>query len=191
MVYRFHLYSRRLLQLLFGFDRWHVSTFRERKYAVDIVEHLNRCENIAGQKVVEIGCGLGDIIRRIKSPTKEGLDYDLKVCRAAIFIGRIVRDNTKYYQFRFPDNSLTSVYDIIIMVNWIHHIEPDVLKSQIETLFQNNLNSQGKILIDTVFDRQYRFNHDVNFLTSSLDCRVDIIAADKRQRQIFSINKIN
>jgi SAM-dependent methyltransferase len=190
MAYRFHLYGRRLLQILFGFDRWHVSTYEERKYAVAIVEYLNRSANIAEQKVVEIGCGLGDIIRRIKASRKEGLDYDHRVCKAANFIGRILRDNTRYYQFRFPDNSLTSVYDVIIMVNWIHHIEPGVLKRQIETFFQNHLASKGRILIDTVHDPQYRFNHDVNFLTSGLDCRVDVIASDKRQRQVFSINKM-
>ena len=57
---------RYILYFLFRFDKWHLNTFKERNYAQSIVKYLN--DNTSRQKLnmVEIGCGLGDIIRNIK-----------------------------------------------------------------------------------------------------------------------------
>jgi SAM-dependent methyltransferase len=177
--------------LFYGFDEWHISPFYERTYAVQIVEYLNNLVDIRNYKIAEIGCGLGDIIRRVKATSKLGFDYDYKVCKAANFVSKILNDKTKYAQFKFPDDSLSSTYDAIIMVNWIHHIEPVLLKEQLAVLFHEHLSLNGKILVDTVQDEQYQFNHDINFLTASLNCELEVIATDKRQRKVFAIKRIN
>ena len=57
--------ERNLLQRLYGFDRWHVGHGGER-YAADIVSRLNGRPEADRESVVEIGCGLGDILRRLR-----------------------------------------------------------------------------------------------------------------------------
>lgn len=57
----------KLLYKIFNFDEWHVSVIGERPYAMEVVKYINRflrenTEYKRGRKVVEIGCGLGDIV---------------------------------------------------------------------------------------------------------------------------------
>jgi len=62
------------LRLLFGFDRWHASApYSCRPYKELVVELANALQpSIA----VEVGCGLGDIISRIKAADRFGIDSD-------------------------------------------------------------------------------------------------------------------
>jgi hypothetical protein len=178
-----------MLRLLFGFDDWHTSPLSERKYAVDIIDYCNKKERRA--TFIEIGCGLGDIIRSVDYDLKTGLDMDPKVLRVARMLKAKNKKNTRFCEFHFPETPLEKRIDTLLMVNWVHHIEPETLKNKITEFFINNLNAQGMILIDTVQDKAYRYNHKINLLTDRLNCKIDKIGAYPRQREVWAIHKMN
>jgi len=62
---------RLMLRFFFQFEKWHVFTLTERKYARDIIKYCDSIEN--RNSVVEIGCGLGDILRKLKYALDMGL----------------------------------------------------------------------------------------------------------------------
>jgi hypothetical protein len=78
---------------------------------------------------------------------------------------------------------------VVVLVNWIHHIEPSVLKSSISDYFNNALNKTGVIIIDTVQDPEYKFNHDILYLTDGINAGINKLGDYERQRQIWLIEK--
>ena len=80
-------------------------------------------------------------------------------------------------------------YNVIIMVNWIHHIAPATLKEKLQEYFAHSLQINGRIIIDTVRDPEYEFNHDIHFLADSLNGRLEKIGDYERGREIWVIKK--
>jgi len=178
---------RRLLKLVFRFDDWHVNIIADRLYAQAIVRHCNNKPDRTS--VVEIGCGLGDIIRRLKYGIKLGLDMDQHVIRAAKFNSCLSLSPVTFRQFTFPDDELEHEYSTIITVNWVAEIQPDVLKANLEKYFSSNLLPGGQIIIDTVKDPHYTVNHDITFLTSGLPCTLTKLGDFERGREVWAIAK--
>lgn len=176
-----------MLHKLLGFDRWHVTTLRKRGYARDIIHYANG-RKIRG-RAAEIGCGLGDIIRHLQYRVRLGLDSDPRVLRGAAFLASPFSRKIRWSVFHFPDTPLQGTFDLIIMVNWIHHIEPETLKRQLEVYFSNSLNRGGEIILDTVQDPSYEYNHDIAFLMSGLGVVPHEIGAYERRRQVWSLKK--
>ena len=178
---------RRLLRIFFRFDKWHVSSLDQRKYAQDIISYCN--ERKRRHTFLEIGCGLGDILLNVNYELKNGFDADRKVLKAASFLTRKQRKEISFTVFNFPITYLKGKFDVITMVNWIHHIEPDVLKKKIEEYFRENLDPEGEIIIDTVQDPEYKYNHDINFLIKDLNCSLYRLGEYARQREVWAIKK--
>jgi SAM-dependent methyltransferase len=179
---------RMSLRAVFGFDRWHVFTLTEKQYAKDIISYCNG--RAVRNSIAEIGCGLGDILRHVRYRQREGYDLDARILKAARFLSRITgKGQIRFSLFNFPDSPLPGRYDVLLMVNWIHHIEPAVLKASIEEYFTGALNEGGCIVIDTVQDPEYRFNHDIAYLTRDIPATVDKLGDYERQRQIWLIKK--
>jgi 2-polyprenyl-3-methyl-5-hydroxy-6-metoxy-1,4-benzoquinol methylase len=176
------------LQKAYHFDKWHVVSLRQRKYAKDIIGYCNhRNERNA---FAEIGCGLGDIIRNVSYAKRNGYDSDPRVLKAAAFLAHLSGGNSiDFSAFHFPEAKLSGTFDVILMVNWIHHIEPSILKSGLEEYFNGHLNREGVIIIDTVKDPGYRFNHDILGLTKDLSASVNKLGEYERQREIWAILK--
>lgn len=181
--------QRKILQLVYCFDGWHVSPLSERPYASDIITYCNNRKE--RNNFVEIGCGLGDIARNVDYNVRTGYDNDAKVLRAAkVLPSKTPKGKSvKFDVFNFPENGLAGTYDVITMVNWIHHIEPVILKKYIEQYFKNNLANNGEIVIDTVQDKAYRYNHNIEFLSGGIECTVYKIGDYARQREVFAIKK--
>ena len=72
----------RYMQMIntYHFDKWHLSPYEWKEYAQACVQYLNdqNCKT-----VVDIGCGLGEILRHIKADKKIGLDLQEEVIMAA------------------------------------------------------------------------------------------------------------
>lgn len=72
----------RYMQMInkYHFDPWHLSPYEWKEYAQACVRYLNtqNCKT-----VVDIGCGLGEILRQIKADKKIGLDLQEEVIMAA------------------------------------------------------------------------------------------------------------
>nr|WP_157034182.1 class I SAM-dependent methyltransferase [Sphingomonas sp. Y57] len=105
---------------------------------VDIVNGLHP------SSVVEIGCGLGEIIARIKSAQKMGADIDNAVIRSA---------RSLYPDITFAHGGLEIVkdiksVDIVICINWPHSLP----SSQFITMVSDycKFGNVGCLLIDTV-----------------------------------------
>lgn len=181
-------FIRVCLRFFWGFDKWHLFTLTERSYAKEIIKYCNNRNE--KNSFVEIGCGLGDIIRNVKYKKKIGYDADDKVLKAASFLAHIyLQKKIMFSTFYFPDSVLTGRFDVLILVNWIHHIEPLLLKSKLEEYFKLNLNVGGCIIVDTVKDKEYKFNHDINYLATDLNATLIKLGDYERQRQVWAINK--
>ena len=176
------------LQKYFHFDQWHIVSLRQRAYARDIISYCNQREH--RQAFLEIGCGLGDIIRNVKYSNRVGYDADERVLRAASFISRFSFGNKiKYHAFTFPASEISGKYDVILLVNWIHHIDPSVLRSKIKEYFVGSLNAGGVIIIDTVDHHEYKYNHDVVYLSEDLNARIHKLGDYERGRKLWLIIK--
>jgi SAM-dependent methyltransferase len=157
-------WERRLLQRVFHFDAWHVGHAGEA-YAADIVQHLNAWSDADRGSVVEIGCGLGDILRRLRFRDRLGLDRDAGALAAARFLARMGgAGSARFEAFEFPRTPLTGVYNAIIMVNWIHEVDPDTLRRAIHAYTAAHLRPGGGLVLDTVDDPAYAYRHDIREL---------------------------
>jgi SAM-dependent methyltransferase len=157
-------WQRSLLQRMYGFDRWHVGHAGE-PYAQDIVRTLNAWPASRRQFVVEIGCGLGDILRRLQFASRVGLDRDEGALRAAAFLARFQRGAApRFERFAFPRTPLTGVYNAIVMVNWIHLVDPDTLGRAVRAYAASHLLPGGAVVLDTIDDPAYEHNHDIRTL---------------------------
>jgi SAM-dependent methyltransferase len=177
-----------LLKSIFGFDQWHVIPLAERPYAIDIIRYLNEAGGVRKGSVAEIGCGLGDIIRHLRFARRLALDNDAKVLRALDFLkAATFNPGIRTRVFNFPSDSLEGKYDAILMVNWIHHIPPEVLKRFVGEYFHEHLNVGGAILVDTVQAANYKHHHSIEALTDGLACDVRKIGSYEPQREVFAI----
>lgn len=190
MFLRWSLFWRRILQRIFRFDPWHVSPYLTRCYAQFVVAELNSAAD--RKRVVEIGCGLADILRRLRYDEKLGLDQEAEVLRAAAFLSLFNVKNWGKIRFmpaQFPDVALQGSYDAIIMVNWIHNVDPQILKSGIDTLFTKHLNVGGQLVIDLVENKNYQFNHNIDSLSKGLSGNIRISKPFEFGRRIAFITK--
>lgn len=192
LVWKFRVWGGKLqrifLKYIFKFDNWHVFTLAEKKYAKDIIVYCNG--RGVRDSFAEIGCGLGDIVRHVRYRERVGYDMDENALNAARFLNNLTfGGKVRFSVFTFPDSSLSGTYDVVVLVNWIHLIEPSVLKSAIAAYFSSALSEEGVIIIDTVQDPEYKFNHDIGFLTDGIKARVNKLGDYERQRQIWLIEK--
>src|SRR4051812_17445146 len=69
---------------MFELDPWHANApYSCRPYKKSVVDLVN---SLKPERVVEIGCGLGEILVRIQARHRFGLDTDADVIRAARFL---------------------------------------------------------------------------------------------------------
>lgn len=64
----------------YHFDAWHLSPYEWKEYAQTCVKYLNAHDC---KTVVDIGCGLGEILQHTKADKKIGLDLQEEVIKAA------------------------------------------------------------------------------------------------------------
>jgi hypothetical protein len=179
---------RRILKIVFGFDHWHTSVLEERPYALDIVKYCN-ARRTRGS-ILEIGCGLADILRKVDYKQKMGFDIDTKVLNGARFISFFDGGpKIRFAQFHFPDTELREIVDVLIMVNWIFFFDEDTLRRYIEKYFRQNVNEGGAIIVDTLKDPHYPNHHNVKTLTANLPCNIVKLGNYLRQREVWAIEK--
>ncbi|HEX4240756.1 MAG TPA: class I SAM-dependent methyltransferase [Steroidobacteraceae bacterium] len=151
-----------VLQLWFGFDRWHSQApFSCRGYkrlVVDLVNGLNP------SLAVEIGCGLGEILGRVEANERIGIDADARVIRAARFLRR-GRGTWLHGDAADLDRLVPGgrTIDCLIMVNWIHNLSPDQLAGIILPV----LGRTRYLIVDAIDGAgpvSYRYKHDFEFL---------------------------
>ena len=174
----------KILHLIYGFDPWHITgTFHGRPYKADVVR---LCESVPHDCVVEIGVGLGDILGRIDAKKRVGIDREVEVLKAARFC---VHGTVSFAvaDFANPDQLIAALkqhdvssIDVLILVNWIHMIEMDVIA---QTLSYVSREIPIKhVVMDTIRAGTpgYRFTHSQDDLHRLGDIKKVIAADDVR-----------
>jgi len=153
----------------FNFDRWHILPLNHRLYALKIIRYINKRVK-KDHVIVEVGCGLGEILMGIKGGVKIGYDIDRNVIRAAQHITRN-RNDIHLQAGSFADINSPGKIDFLITVNFIHAIAPEILKTYYSQLC-------GKwevrtIIADEVKGKDYKYTHRIVDLIPdyfTLDC---------------------
>jgi SAM-dependent methyltransferase len=152
---------------VFGFDAWHVGgSYSARAYKSQVVAIVNA---LRPKTVVEVGCGLGDIVRRVRASRKIGIDIDARVIRAARCLHPFAASwmqgtgRSAELELAAPEG-----IDCLIMVNWIHTLSPAELK----TLIEPSLRHVRYLLVDAIDPdgpSSYRYKHDFDFLNGKAE----------------------
>lgn len=146
----------RFLRRIYPFDPWHCEgTWHCRPYKHVAVRMAN---NIDAETVVEVGCGLGDIISRVKARQRVGYDQDEMVVRAA----RRIRGSKVSFEVGSLSEVQEKKIDLLILVNWIHEVSPEALERMLDPV----LDRTNFLLLDRILPQAqgYRFHHDFRFL---------------------------
>ncbi len=165
LFYRLHTLPRRVLCAIFGIKGgFHLTGKNKKKYVSCVIKHLNERKNRGF--VLEIGCGLGDILRNLDFRKKFGFDKNRNILNALTFLDKFnLKADITTQEFVLGDK-LDGKFDVIILCNWIHNIEPEFLKKTLQSFFKNNLYQGGEILIDVIISESdaYKFKHNASFL---------------------------
>ena len=138
-----------VLLKIFNFEPWHVSTFASRPYCIDLVDYVNDSINI-NDTVVEIGCGLGESLARIKCRNRYGFDTSQQVLKAARI--KFCFKGIKFFNGSF-DDVLDMNIDYLIAVNFLHDFETEQVKMWFDNIL--NKNNIQNIIVDELTDENY------------------------------------
>ena len=149
----------------YKFDYWHASaSWYCRPYKKQVVELAS---SVSPEAVMEIGCGLGDIISRIKAQKRFAFDIDAHVIDAAkklrsdiIFENVSLFDTQKLIDIVDP----TQQVDLLLMVNWPHNVSFDDIFSCVNKI-KLNLGLRY-LIIDEIKQGNigFKYNHSSEFL---------------------------
>lgn len=120
----------------YGFDKWHVSPYEHRKYAIETGKYISR---FRPELMVDIGCGLGDLLRHTKlAQTGKGFGYDLS--ESAI---KVARKLSKSEKLNFQKGSFASIHfekiiDYLTALNFMHGSPEEKWKQQFDILLKQN-----------------------------------------------------
>lgn len=172
----------------FDLSPWHVASADAKPYVRDVVNFLNQRRP---QTVCEVGCGLGDIIRRVSAPRRYGFDSDPRTVRAAKLLAGLTRHRIEYAQCRLGFDMIPSLRaDAWILVNWPHMMSPAALREVVGHIFLQHLCGGGCIIIDSVSEGNDNYRHDPYWLCEGLDCAVHVLGTGYQfSRSLYAIEK--
>jgi hypothetical protein len=176
------------LVILTGAPRWHIATTYNKDYSNSVIQYLNDLSN-RHDSIAEIGCGTCDILRSVKYEKKDGYDVDARVLIVAkilniLFFSKI---NLKKYDFVHTSSKIWK-YDVVVLINWTHEVEFYILKDRLNDIL-NGMNDGGRIVIDMVTSKDYKYNHDIQNIFPSSDMRIEIIFYNNI-REVYSVGRV-
>ena len=146
---------------------------------------------------------MGDILLDLEYKNIVGADKNQNVINAITFLSKFKKKGKKKYSFiklNFEKEFIEGIYDVVILVNWIHTIDSEILKKKLEFIYKNNLSDGGEIIFDVVTDQTnpsiYRHRHSTQFLNKNIGSIIkslgNFIISSKisgQNREIFSLIK--
>lgn len=126
------IFAGRVLVALFRLDPWHgTQGFHCRSYKLVAAQMANA---LRPRTVVEVGCGLGDVLVHVDAARRYGIDIDSQVIRAAsLFRGRSTDFTVGSIQeaASLPEDKI----DLLIMLNWVHLVSRFQIQSTVRQQF--------------------------------------------------------
>lgn len=104
------------LQREYQFDPWHISPYELRGYIQAVAGYMNR----DGKKppvVVDVGCGLGELLRHTGAGTKIGYDVCENTLRAA---RKLSRGDIEYRLGSFHEVAVDRPVDYLVTLGFMH-----------------------------------------------------------------------
>lgn len=146
-----------ILHKIYKFDEWHLTPADERPYAECIIRKINSIlqkEKINGE-IIEIGCGLGDIIANISNSygARSGYDISKNVIKAA----RVAHPTVRFKHGSFTD-IVNRKIGLAIAVNFFQTIDDESLRTMLDVF--TTTNDVDRILLDTVPSPPYEYAHN-------------------------------
>jgi hypothetical protein len=165
-------FDRVMLMVFFDFEPWAIGKGDNRDYIVGIRKYLNNLPNINKMSVLELGSGLGDIIRYINCGEKMVTDRHVGLLRANKLLSffKNIGSKPNYKSFFFGKDELFGKYDIVIMTNFCQGIHFDIVRNHINKFFETNLKKKGRIIIDVYEKGMYV--HNIGLLFQEQSCRI-------------------
>lgn len=123
-------------------DSWHVSPYELRKYVQVTATYVNSKK---ADVVVDIGCGLGEMLRHINADIKVGFDVQEEVIKVAKMLSK---DNITYSVGSFDKVNMSVPIDYLITLNFMHGSTAETWKSCYHDIAKRN--EIRHFIIDTV-----------------------------------------
>lgn len=136
------------LRGIYHFDRWHsFNPIDLSPYRLEVVHLANSRRNHC---VVDVGCGLGEILDRIHADSKIGIDISPSVISAGKHL-------FPHLDLRVGDifNVKGLDIDLFIAISWLHRYPPHIVGSFFHHLLSNN--RVESLIIDRT---QWGHSHD-------------------------------
>ena len=111
------------LRKKYQFDSWHESPYELRKYAQATAEYINKHN---AHTVVDIGCGLGEVLRNVSATKRIGLDG----CERCIEVAKKI-DKSKTIEYSvgsFDKLKIDGSIDYVITIGFMHGAREDAWK---------------------------------------------------------------
>ncbi len=184
--------ARIILQRILKFNKWHLIDIDERPYAISVVNIVNnRIEQgiISDGWIVEVGCGLGDIITSINWKKRIGCDLDRKVIHAA----KILHPFGVHFKTGSFDILKKKKIEVLLALNFLHSIDESTCKKYLREVIKNN--SVNRVVVDEVPSPPYDYDHDYRGIFQKLGYELEYeskgyIALDRSRRHLLWFKRI-
>lgn len=182
---------KRLLRLRYRFAGWHILNFEDRDYSEHLLSEVEELSSRHAKSILDIGCGLGSLLRRCSIRRRVGLDIDCAAIRAARLIARIVvRANI---DFQCADvigqrPQFSERFDVIVVVNWVDKLPTLEVLALLEYCKNHLLRSGGTILIDSVTESINRRFHDIPLYAQSLRFSSRLCSSTGNGRNLWALS---
>jgi hypothetical protein len=174
LKFRIRTFPIWLLSKYFKFNSWHVYGSTQPKYQGECIRILNELGNRF--TIVEIGCGLGSILKSVNYQNKYGLDIEENVISAARFIDR--RGKIDFVTGSFEEARKIQDIDVLLAVNWVHNLDPRELISELSYF------TERKTLVLTEGVENYAFYHDESLFASHFKILKEVFVSEGK-RHLF------
>lgn len=154
----FSIITLLVIRFVFKFEKWHAlspySCHQYKRQCVEIIE-----KEVKPESVVEVGCGLGEIISRVSATKRLAIDIDPNVIKAARFLSRAETSLVYRVGSIIDAEEFGSSMDVLVMINWPHSLTPEVLLSELNKLFSKV--TVDYLLVDEIIEKgNQRRQHD-------------------------------
>ena len=140
------------LQRKYGFPMWHISPYELREYLQQVSVYIR---NANAQVVVDIGCGLGELLRSLKGvQNRIGYDVNRNVIEAARSLG----GGICFKEGSFSDVSLQQPIDFLVTLNFMHGSPEKVWRQTYHEIAEKN--DIRHFVVDTLIGRENCYSLD-------------------------------